>query len=579
MKSTTLSLYVIIFALMFQLFGCSGGGGGGIDLNTGGGTVTPSATSSSITIAKPVLQFGDSTLVTASITAATGKPAAGIAVVFSTTLGTLTPANGIAVTDANGVASVQLIAGANAGQGQITASATIDNKQLSSTTSFSVNLPPLTLGPLNLDLSTISYGGSTTVSVQVKDSNGNTYTTQPVDVAFISTQAALGNASISPIVRTVNGVASATYSSLTNTGIDTITAAIAGDTKTANITILPLNAGSISFVSAAPTTIVQKGMAAPGYSETSLVTFKVLDTMGLPKANQPVDFTLTASAGDLGGLALLPVSSSSDINGLVTTTVQAGTESTPFRVVATVTGTTIASQSAQMVVSTGVPKNISVSFGTLASESWSYDGVVVPVTARLSDDMQNPVQDNTAVYFTTDDGAVGPSCFTVNGACTVNWTSQDPRKTTDKGKVTIKASAVGEAGNSVEVSKSLISASSRPDDATFTLTGTITAATGGTGTPAIPIVPQSSVLALTVKDTNGNLMPSGTTITVSTSSSGITFLPTSFTVPDTTSTGPGITSFNVGVTNGNKTGSSASITVTVTTPRQVATTKTFSFTW
>ncbi len=536
--------------------------------------MTPSATASSITVAKPVLQFGDTTLVTASITAATGKPAAGVAVVFSSTLGTLTPANGIAVTDANGIATVQLIAGANAGQGQITASATIDNKQLSSTTSFSVNLPPLTLGPLNLDLSTISYGGSTTVSVQVKDSNGNVYTTQPVDVAFISTQAALGNASISPIVRTVNGVASATYSSLTNTGIDTITAAIAGDTKTANITILPLNAGSISFVSAAPTTIVQKGMAAPGYSETSLVTFKVLDTMGLAKANQPVDFTLTSSAG---GLTVLPVSSSSDINGLVTTTVQAGTVSTPFRVVATVTGTAIASQSAQMVVSTGVPKNISVSFGTLASESWNYDGVVVPVTARLSDDMQNPVQDNTAVYFTTDDGAVGPSCFTANGACTVNWTSQIPR---DKaGEVTITASAVGENGSSVEVSKTIISASSRPDNDTFTLTGTITAATGGTGTPATPIVPQSSVLALTVKDANGNLMPSGTTISVSTSSSGITFLPSSFTVPDTTATGAGVTEFSVGVTNGNKTGSSASIMVTVTTPRKVTTTKTFTKSW
>lgn len=574
MKSATLSIYVLIFTLMFQLFGCSGGGGGGIDLNTGGGTVTPSATASSITVAKPVLQFGDATLVTASITAATGKPAAGIAVVFSTTLGTLTPANGIAITDANGVATVQLIAGANAGQGQITASATIDNKQLSSTTSFSVNLPPLTLGPLNLDLSTISYGGSTTVSVQVKDSNGNTYTTQPVDVAFISTQAALGNASISPIVRTVNGVASATYSSLTNTGIDTITAAIAGDTKTANITILPLNAGSISFVSAAPTTIVQKGMAAPGYSETSLVTFKVLDTMGLPKANQPVDFTLTSSAG---GLTVLPVSSSSDINGLVTTTVQAGTVSTPFRVVATVTGTAIKSQSAQMVVSTGVPKNISVSFGTLASESWNYDGVVVPVTARLSDDKQNPVQDNTAVYFTTDDGAVEPSCFTANGACTVNWTSQDPR--TKAGKVTITASAVGENGSSVKISESIISASSRPKNDAFTLTGTIKAASGGTGTPAAPIVPQSSVLALTVKDANGNLMPSGTTISVSTSGSGITFLPTSFTVPDTIETGAGVTEFSVGVTNGNITGSSASITVTVTTPRNVTTTKTFSFSW
>jgi hypothetical protein len=572
--------------ICFSLSACGGGGSnGGGSSGAPLGTV-PSTTQASATVmvTKPVLQLSESTLVSAVFISSTGKPAAGITVEFSATLGTINPANGISTTDANGVATAQLVAGSNAGQGQITAVATVENKQVSSSTTYSVNLPPLTLSVPKLDLSPISYGGSTTVSVQVKDVNGNPYISQPVDVKFTSAQAALGKASITPTARAVNGTASATYIALTNTGIDTITVSIAGDSKTVDVTVLPLNAGSISFVSASPTTIVLKGGAAPGLSETSDVVFKVLDTVGLPKASQPVDFTLTTSAG---GLAVLPTSASSDANGFVSTTVQAGTVSTSFRVIATVRNTAIASQSAQMVVSTGVPKNISTSFGTLASESFDYDGIIVPVTARLSDSMQNPVQDNTAVYFTTDAGAIGPSCFTVNGACSVNWTSQAPRSS--NGIITIISSAVG-ANGFVSQTKTIVSASSRPKDSSFELWNTahapqdkiITPATPAVvGPPAVPLIPQSSVLDLTVEDTNGNTMPSGTTISVSSSTAGLTFQPTSFSVPDTVTTGlvSGITTFKVGVSNANITGGSGSITVTVTTPKQVTTPKTFNFTW
>lgn len=569
----------IISSILFCFYLSACGGGGG----TGGGSsaaplgtlqATPQA-SATVNVSKPILQLGDSTLVSAAFISATGKPIAGITVVFSATLGTFNPANGISTTDANGVATAQLIAGTNVGQGQVTAVATVDNKYVSSTTTFSINLPPLTLSVLTLDLATISYGGSTTVSVQVNDDNGNLYISQPVDVTFTSVQAALGKASISTTSRAVNGVASATYTSLTNTGIDTITASIAGDSKAVDVMVLPLNAGSISFVSATPTTIVLKGGAAPGLSETASVIFKVLDTVGLPKASQPVDFTLTTNTD---GLAVLPISASSDANGLVSTTVQAGTASTSFRIIATVRGTAIASQSAQMVVSTGVPANISTSFATLASESWDYDGIIVPVIARLSDSMQNPVQNNTAVYFTTDGGVVDPSCFTVNGACSVNWTSMAPR--VHNGTISIIASAVGADGSAVTQTSTIISASSMPLDGSFTLTGTIMSATPAVvGPPAVPVIPQSSLLNLTVVDKNSHSMPSGTSIAVSSSTAGLTFQPVSFSVPDTTSTGAGITTFKVGLTNGNTAGGSGAITVTVTTPKNVITTKTFNFSW
>jgi hypothetical protein len=74
--------------------------------------------------------------------------------------------------------------------------------------------------------------------------------------------------------------------------------------------------------------------------------------------------------------------------------------------------------------------------------------VNVAVTARLSDHFHNPVPDGTAVYFTTNGGAIQPSCTTVGGACTVNWISQNPRPQNGPisllGRPTILVYAIGE---------------------------------------------------------------------------------------------------------------------------------------
>src|SRR6185369_13293017 len=69
------------------------------------------------------------------------------------------------------------------------------------------------------------------------------------------------------------------------------------------------------------------------------------------------------------------------------------------------------------------------------------------VTARLSDHFHNPVPDGTAVSFTTNGGSIQPSCTTINGACSVTWTSQNPRPFVpgiNVGRATIHAYAVGE---------------------------------------------------------------------------------------------------------------------------------------
>lgn len=441
---------LVLLICCVVLTGCSGGGSSS-GANTSPISLSPgSGTSSSATITKSSLQFSETTTVSATFKKSDGTPASGISVNFSSTLGTLTPSNGIATTDSNGVATVQLTAGSTSGQGQVTASATVDNKQVTKTALFSIDLPPLNLSPIDLGLSILSYGGSTSVSVTVKDAAGAVYTAQSVDVVFTSTQTALGKATISTPVKTINGVATTTYQASTVTGTDTITASIAGSTVTANITVNSLSAGSMSFVSAVPANIGLKGMGGLGYQETSIVKFKVLDTSGQPKANQQVDFSLNTN---VGGLSLLQTSASTATDGTVSATVQSGTVATPVRVTATVRGSSpvISTQSDQLVISTGIPSQdgFSISVSNMNPESWSIDGVAVTVTARLSDHFHNPVPDGTAVSFTTSGGSITPSCTTVKGTCSVTWTSQNPRPEATKGamqdgRAVILAYTIGE---------------------------------------------------------------------------------------------------------------------------------------
>jgi len=197
---------------------------------------------------------------------------------------------------------------------------------------------------------------------------------------------------------------------------------------TATVNVLPADIGSIEFVSSSPENIGIVGTGAVGGSESSTVTFRVLDTNGNPVNNQDVDFQLST---EVGGINLIPSRATTNNEGLVQTVVNSGTVATSIRVTAIVTGSdpVITSQSSVLVVSTGIPDqdSFSLSADILNPEGWSIDGTEVAVTARLADAFNNPVPDGTAVSFTTEGGSIEPSCTTLNGVCTVTWSSQYPK--------------------------------------------------------------------------------------------------------------------------------------------------------
>ncbi len=181
---------------------------------------------------------------------------------------------------------------------------------------------------------------------------------------------------------------------------------------------------SIEFKDAAPTVINLKGT---GGSESSLIRFRTLGQTGLPIKNVTVDFTLSST---VGMMQLTQSSGTSDENGYVSTSVIAGTVSTSMKVVATVRGNSaITAQSNVLVISTGLPdqKSMSLSLEKFNPAGWNHDDITASVNVLLADAYNNPAADGTAVYFTTEGGAIDASCTTTNGGCKVLWKSQAPR--------------------------------------------------------------------------------------------------------------------------------------------------------
>lgn len=307
------------------------------------------------------------------------------------------------------------------------------------------------IGELNVAVASLSAGGQTSVRATLADLEGNLYQ-DVASVAFSTDCLASGLATIDTTVDTTDGVVTATYIAQGCSGTDTIraTATVNGNTSTAtgNVNIQPAEIGSMQFVSSEPSVI---GIRGVGLTEVSKVSFQVLDTNGNPVSQQVVNFSLNS---DIGGVSIPPGSekSTSDINGIVRTDVKSGTVPTTVRVTASLeTNSLISTQSDGLVISTGVSdqNSISLSAEILNPEGMDYDGTEVDVTVHAADHFNNPVPDGTAVYFTTEGGQIQSQCQTDDGACTVVWTSSNPRPLEDllpggMGRVTILATMLGE---------------------------------------------------------------------------------------------------------------------------------------
>jgi len=333
-------------------------------------------------------------------------------------------------------------------------------------------------GIIGISTASLSAGGTTSLQVSIVDQNGTLYTAASVTVTFNSPCVAQGLAAIAAsgsstagtnpgTVITTTGSVSATYTAKGCSGPDVITtSAIVGSkslTATGTVTVAAAAIGSIQFVSATPTSI---GLKGTGLTETSTVVFKVVDATGGARPGVSVSFSLNTT---VGGITLSPASATSAADGTVQTVVSSGTQHTSIRVTAAIASPALSTQSSVLAVTTGLPASAGFSIAVGAPnyaggmacpnvEAYGTDGVMVPVTVRLSDRYNNPAPDGTAVAFNTNGGHVVGSCQTpsaagaADGTCTATWTSANPRPLTTSdsppllasGRATVLATAIGE---------------------------------------------------------------------------------------------------------------------------------------
>ncbi|WP_339896649.1 hypothetical protein [uncultured Gilvimarinus sp.] len=295
----------------------------------------------------------------------------------------------------------------------------------------------------------LSAGGSTTLTVNVVQ--GDELITDSTQVTFNSPCIASGESLVEPIggasdddsagnvVDTSNGQAGVRYTANGCIGSDSIkaTTTYGGGviSATTELNIESDTVTSINFADASPNYIALKGT---GGTEASQVRFQIRGTTGAPVKGVEVSFALNTTAG---GLSLVNASAVSGSDGYVSTTVQSGTTPTSVRVTAT-TDTGVTSQSNELIVSTGLPdqNSMSIAASDLYPIAWSTNNVLSQITVNLADAFNNPVPNRTPVYFTTNGGSITASCLTgvvfddegeeeigTPGVCTATWRSQKPQ--------------------------------------------------------------------------------------------------------------------------------------------------------
>lgn len=351
-----------------------------------------------------------STLISATLITAAGTPAAdGITVTFTTDLGRFTVDGAKTATattgDGSGVVVVPFIS-----EKDVVGTATIVVNVRGVAQSIQIALtgagaPAGIL--LSVDATTIAIFGTTGVTAQVLDADGNPVT----DGTAVFFTTSLAGTGVTASSTTVDGFASAVFSAGTQSGVATITASSGSASASISITIESGPAGSLEFVSAAPTVIGVLGSALP---QKATITFRVRDVNGNPVADgTPVTFTLISGVG--GGETLEPVQVGTTA-GVASTVLTSGTVSGPVRVQASVTiGTiTLTSTSTNVSIAGGSPSGahlgVAPAFRNIAG--LVTQGIICPVAAIVGDRFGNPVPQTTAVSFFTNGGVVSPQGLT-----------------------------------------------------------------------------------------------------------------------------------------------------------------------
>ncbi|WP_293606718.1 hypothetical protein [Polaromonas sp. UBA4122] len=464
--------YLLAIALAMALAACGGGGGNpgttsgstagsSSGTGTGSSTTTTTTTTSAPMITLAIVDAMDAAVtsnaigsgalfyVKAVVKNASGSTVANKLVTFTTASTVATLAQAAALTDANGVAKVQIspVSVTAATAGNLVASATVDTVAISSDLDYQTSAANVSLTNLKVVTSPISALQSSAVTVEGRV-NGVLAGSSVVAVNF---SASCGSFSPASASTSSAGIASTTYqSAVTCSGPVTLTAQATGATAvTTTISVAVAQPANVVFSSATVPLMVTS--AASGGLKQSTLKFQVLDGSGAGMSGQSVSISLansTISAGvTFSGGTTAPQVVPTDGSGYASVTVSSGGLPTPVVVTAALVGFTPvvqASSSGVAITSGRATQNAaSLSATKLSIEGFNVDGVQTTLTIRVADRQGNPVPAGAPVNFVTGHGSVVGTC-TLDSAsqCNVTYTSQGLRPT--NGRVAILAYMDGE---------------------------------------------------------------------------------------------------------------------------------------
>ncbi|GAB5414648.1 MAG: hypothetical protein Cons2KO_22510 [Congregibacter sp.] len=469
----------LLAAIFLMLSACGGGGSGG----SGGGFLpnNPNDDNTSYTLVLSLLdQNGDpTTLVTETFPATlqvlvredngNAAPVSGVVVAATADFAVISPDNGQALTNSEGIAELQVLAGATLGADTITVTVDSPAGQVTASIGLEISQVGLTLGhfsgttflagQIGLSAAELAFRGTAQLRLAVVDDNGETVTavqqirlSSSCSLSGLARFRAVGDTSdgtTTLTIETVDGLATAEYLSGDCEDSDSLSAELVGtnSTASASVTIAGRDANFIGFVSSDPsegqegsdrTILALRGTGGPGRPEVATVTFEVLEESvvlgaGDPGPGEPGYLDLDARkpiagvavnfelSNTTGGIQLLNTTAVTDANGLARAEVRAGNVSSSTLVIASFdagepsgNSSPQSANSNQIVVSTGITDQNSISLE--AEERYvpyaaEVDGVSVIITVTAADKFNNPVPDGTSAVFTTEYGDIDSSCL------------------------------------------------------------------------------------------------------------------------------------------------------------------------
>ncbi|WP_421711819.1 hypothetical protein [Alcanivorax sp.] len=371
-------------------------------------------------------------------------------VVFSTDLGTLSPSTGKVLTNASGQATVSLDIGNDSGAGTIQATTDFDNQTVVEERVFNavqdevqfgfddgVNFQQGVLGLSNDD---IAAGSTITVTGNLRNVTAGTAYTDETEVTFQSVNCGTSQVEASKIAR--SGVVTVTYTAGAGCDSDSVRAF-----ATVNGEQLQAQSATIAIENAAPSSIEYlgsdpadgqlsiKGSASVGGQESATLLFLLKDENGTPLTS-PADVTFTLST-TIGGIVFAggqtEIVRQSNSQGEVSVQVNSGTVPTSLAVQATLTALpTVTTSTNALSISAGLPvqENFRIAVGSENPSPAGGSRLNTPtqVIASAADQFGNPVPDGTNIQFVSELGKIGSNCQTVDGTCSVTWTSQGLRE-------------------------------------------------------------------------------------------------------------------------------------------------------